>query len=152
MQRRAERTMNGRRKEPKMMKYQPGGPVLKTIPKGTLGAFGAGLAGMVGQAISKGVKKRKAVNEIMDDTGKSRRSARQQYNKEIEQGSRPTMKTGGVACAKCGGSMPKYSNNPRTIQGRSLRTGGELAAMYGDPNKITRGDIITAAKRNKRKK
>lgn len=151
MQRRVERTMNSRRKEPKMMKYQDGGKVLKTIPKGTLGAFGAGLAGMVGQAISKGVKKRKAINEIMDETGQSRGSARKQYNKEIEQGLR-SAKTGGVACAKCGGSMPKYSNNPRTIQGRSLRTGGELAAMYGDPNKITRGDIITAAKRNKRKK
>ena len=25
----------------------------------------------------------------------------------------------------------------------------ELAAMYGNPNKITRGDIITAAKQNK---
>jgi|TARA_R100000995_G_scaffold35545_2_gene16217 hypothetical protein len=26
-----------------------------------------------------------------------------------------------------------------------------LAAMYGNKNKITRGDIITAAKRNKRR-
>ena len=25
----------------------------------------------------------------------------------------------------------------------------ELAAMYGNPNKITKGDIITAAKKNK---
>ena len=24
----------------------------------------------------------------------------------------------------------------------------KLASLYGDPNKITRGDIITAAKRN----
>ncbi len=28
----------------------------------------------------------------------------------------------------------------------------ELAAMYGDPNKITRGDIITAAKKKSGKK
>ena len=28
----------------------------------------------------------------------------------------------------------------------------KLAAMYGDPNKITRGDIITAAKMKKKKK
>ena len=28
----------------------------------------------------------------------------------------------------------------------------ELAAMYGNPNKITRGDIITAAKKNTNKK
>ena len=26
----------------------------------------------------------------------------------------------------------------------------KLAAMYGNPNKITRGDIITAAKKNKK--
>ena len=26
-----------------------------------------------------------------------------------------------------------------------------LAAMYGDPNKITRGDIITAAKKKNKK-
>jgi len=151
MQRRVERTMNSRRKEPKMIKYQPGGSVWKSIPKGTImGAIGTGL-GMAGQAISRGVKKRKAINEIMDETGQSRGSARKQYNKEVNQGLR-SVKKGGVACAKCGGSMPKYSNNPRTIQGRSLRKGGELAAMYGDPNKITRGDIITAAKKNKRKK
>jgi|TARA_Y100001938_G_scaffold132411_1_gene190658 hypothetical protein len=28
----------------------------------------------------------------------------------------------------------------------------KLAAMYGDPNKITRGDVITAAKKNQEKK
>jgi hypothetical protein len=28
----------------------------------------------------------------------------------------------------------------------------KLAAMYGDPKKITRGDIITAAKMKKKKK
>ena len=28
----------------------------------------------------------------------------------------------------------------------------KLAAMYGDPNKITRGDIITAAKRKAMRK
>ena len=28
----------------------------------------------------------------------------------------------------------------------------ELAAMYGNPNKITKGDIITAAKKNTNKK
>ena len=27
----------------------------------------------------------------------------------------------------------------------------QLAAMYGNKNKITRGDIITAAKKNKRR-
>ena len=28
----------------------------------------------------------------------------------------------------------------------------KLAGMYGNPNVITRGDIITAAKKNKKKK
>ena len=34
------------------------------------------------------------------------------------------MKYGG-GCG-CGKKMPKYSNNPRTIQGRQLRNGGSL--------------------------
>ena len=43
-------------------------------------------------------------------------------------------------CMSCGGSMKK-----------KYATGGsksELAGKYGDPTKITRGDIITAAKEN----
>jgi hypothetical protein len=31
---------------------------------------------------------------------------------------------------------------------KKKRTTKKLASLYGDPNKITRGDIITAAKRN----
>jgi len=34
------------------------------------------------------------------------------------------MKYGG-GCG-CGKRMPKYSNNPRTIQGRQLRNGGSM--------------------------
>tara|TARA_R100000231_G_scaffold83974_1_gene63885 strand:- start:23 stop:178 length:156 start_codon:yes stop_codon:yes gene_type:complete len=36
--------------------------------------------------------------------------------------------------------------------GHKTKTKGKkaLAAMYGDPNKITRGDIITAAKKRKK--
>tara|TARA_R100000805_G_scaffold15847_1_gene17864 strand:- start:147 stop:362 length:216 start_codon:yes stop_codon:yes gene_type:complete len=37
------------------------------------------------------------------------------------------MKYGG-GCG-CGKTMPKYSNNPRTIQGRTLRTGGVATPM-----------------------
>ncbi len=37
------------------------------------------------------------------------------------------MKYGG-GCG-CGKTMPKYSNNPRTIQGRMLRAGGVAAPM-----------------------
>jgi hypothetical protein len=35
---------------------------------------------------------------------------------------------------------------------KKMQDGGKtkLAGMYGDPNKITRGDIITAAKKNKK--
>ena len=35
--------------------------------------------------------------------------------------------------------------------GAKMKAGGakkDLAGQYGDPNKITRGDIITAAKKN----
>ena len=31
---------------------------------------------------------------------------------------------------------------------KKKRKKGSLASLYGDPNKITRGDIITAAKKN----
>jgi len=37
------------------------------------------------------------------------------------------MKYGG-GCG-CGKRMPKYSNNPRTIQGRMLRGGGAIKSM-----------------------
>ena len=36
--------------------------------------------------------------------------------------------------------------------GASTTKKKKLAAMYGDPKKVTRGDIITAAKMNKKKK
>ena len=35
---------------------------------------------------------------------------------------------------------------------KKVKNSAKLAAMYGDPNKITRGDIITAAKRKAMKK
>ncbi len=31
---------------------------------------------------------------------------------------------------------------------KKMAGGGKLAAMYGDPKEVTRGDIITAAKKN----
>ena len=47
-----------------------------------------------------------------------------------------------------GGAIKKFENK----RGGGKLTGKkkELAAMYGNPNKITRGDIITAAKKNKK--
>ena len=47
-----------------------------------------------------------------------------------------------VAMMKKGGKAKKKVKNSKA----------KLAAMYGDPNKITRGDIITAAKRKAMKK
>jgi hypothetical protein len=42
----------------------------------------------------------------------------------METGPDAIMKYGG-GCG-CGKTMPKYSNNPRTIQGRQLRKGGSV--------------------------
>ena len=47
-----------------------------------------------------------------------------------------------VAMMKKGGKAKKKVKNSKA----------KLAAMYGDPNKITRGDIITAAKRKAMRK
>ena len=61
-------------------------------------------------------------------------------------------------------TMKKDGNQPVTMAmggGMMYNKGGKakgkmkkakLAAMYGDPNKITRGDIITAAKKKDMKK
>ncbi len=47
------------------------------------------------------------------------------------------------------GSMMKKGGKAK----KKVKTSkAKLAAMYGDPNKITRGDIITAAKRKGMKK
>ena len=47
-----------------------------------------------------------------------------------------------VSMMKKGGKAKKKVKNSKA----------KLAAMYGDPNKITRGDIITAAKKKGMKK
>ena len=49
---------------------------------------------------------------------------------------------------KMGGGMmerPMYGAGGKTLKPKNKK----LAAMYGDKNKVTRGDIITAAKKNK---
>ena len=53
---------------------------------------------------------------------------------------KPVKKMGGGMMYKKGGTPKKKMKKKK------------LAAMYGDPKKITRGDIITAAKRKKGKK
>ena len=47
-----------------------------------------------------------------------------------------------------GGAIKKFEN--KSGGGKLTGKKKELAAMYGNPNKITRGDIITAAKKNKK--
>ena len=47
-----------------------------------------------------------------------------------------------------GGAIKKFEK--KSNGGKLTGKKKELAAMYGDPNKITRGDIITAAKKNKK--
>ena len=46
-----------------------------------------------------------------------------------------------------GGAIKKFEN--KRDGGKLTGKNKKLAAMYGDPNKITRGDIITAVKKKK---
>ena len=46
---------------------------------------------------------------------------------------------------KMGGGMMRSTYSAGTVKPKNKK----LAAMYGDKNKITKGDIITAAKKNK---
>ncbi len=45
--------------------------------------------------------------------------------------------------------MPSYMYKMKKKKKTKKKSESDLAGMYGDPNKITRGDIITAAKKNK---
>ena len=47
-----------------------------------------------------------------------------------------------------GGAIKKFEK--KSSGGKLTGKKKELAAMYGNPNEITRGDIITAAKKNKK--
>jgi len=47
-----------------------------------------------------------------------------------------------------GGAIKKFEN--KSNGGKLTGKKKELAAMYGNPNEITRGDIITAAKKKKK--
>ena len=46
---------------------------------------------------------------------------------------------------KMGGGMMRSTYSAGTVKPKNKK----LAAMYGDKNKVTRGDIITSAKKNK---
>ena len=47
-----------------------------------------------------------------------------------------------------GGAIKKFEK--KSDGGKLTGKNKELAAMYGNPNEVTRGDIITAAKKNKK--
>jgi hypothetical protein len=52
-----------------------------------------------------------------------------------------------MATCKCGKCAACKARKSKTTTKNT-----KLAAMYGDKNKVTRGDVITAAKMNKGKK
>ena len=45
--------------------------------------------------------------------------------------------------------MPGYMYKMKKNKKTKKKSESNLASMYGDPNKITRGDVIAAAKKNK---
>tara|TARA_R100001015_G_C4620520_1_gene177474 strand:- start:246 stop:419 length:174 start_codon:yes stop_codon:yes gene_type:complete len=46
----------------------------------------------------------------------------------------------------------KKGRPPKKAKGKMTGSKKKLAGMYGNKNKITRGDIIAAAKKNKKRK
>ena len=70
----------------------------------------------------------------------------------------PSLILGGIMKRARGGTvMKKDGKEPVALMKKGGKAkkkvkNAKLAAMYGDPNKITRGDIITAAKRKAMKK
>ena len=66
-------------------------------------------------------------------------------------GSKPNPFSAGASTTKKKTSAEMRKSNPSLFNRAATSKKGKLAAMYGDPKKITRGDIITAAKKNKKK-
>jgi len=58
----------------------------------------------------------------------------------------------GASTTKKKTSAEIRKSNPSLFNRAATSKKGKLAAMYGDPKKITRGDIITAAKMKKKTK
>jgi flagellar basal body L-ring protein FlgH len=67
-------------------------------------------------------------------------------------GSKPNPFSAGASTTKKKTSAEMRKSNPSLFNRAATSKKGKLAAMYGDPKKVTRGDIITAAKMNKKKK
>ena len=76
---------------------------------------------------------------LMDRLKKSKKKKTRTTMKKDGKEPVPMMMGGGMMYNKGGKAKGKVKNK-------------KLAAMYGDPNKITRGDIITAAKKKGMKK
>jgi hypothetical protein len=57
-----------------------------------------------------------------------------------------------MAMCKCGKCATCKARAKKAAPKKAASKDTKLAAMYGDKKKITRGDVITAAKMNKGKK
>lgn len=57
-----------------------------------------------------------------------------------------------MAMCKCGKCSTCKARSKKTAPKKSTSKDAKLAAMYGDKKKITRGDVITAAKMKNGKK
>ena len=66
-------------------------------------------------------------------------------------GNKPNPFSAGASTTKKKTAAEIKKSNP-SLFNRATSKKGKLAAMFGDPKKITRGDIITAAKMKKKKK
>jgi len=66
-------------------------------------------------------------------------------------GNKPNPFSAGASTTKKKTAAEIRKSNP-SLFNRATSKKGKLAAMFGDPKKITRGDIITAAKMKKKTK
>ena len=57
-----------------------------------------------------------------------------------------------MAMCKCGNCATCKARAKKTDSKKTSPKNAKLAAMYGDKKKVTRGDVITAAKMKKDKK
>ena len=100
------------------------GPCGAGLIAGLAGSIG-GSAAVAGKMIADASKKRKAVSEIKKaNPGMTRKEARKKLNEPKEEkqygGAKKKYQMGGSMIV----GMPKYSNNPRTDAGRTLKNGG----------------------------
>jgi hypothetical protein len=125
--------------------YQDGGPTIEDIERKDrrnvlgglsakigLGTAGAGIASIVGKRISDAVKKKKEGNKEVKGMVK---------NIVKKAKSTKVMQKGGATLPMMG--MPMYSNNPRSEQGRILKSGGSTTNRAVAPG--CRGGMVKDA-------